>query len=127
MLGPSRANTSPGWVHSCPAEPVTDATYAAAVASARVGEGAGQQEHRVDRRHLGVDGDRFRPLLGSGDQGQTALAGAGESDRPDARVADQGRAQLVRRPVQQREGALRETVLGHGLPEARPTSSDVPG
>ena len=31
----SRANTSPGWVHSCPAEPVTDVTYADAVASAR--------------------------------------------------------------------------------------------
>ena len=76
-----------------------------------------QQEHRVDRGHLGIDRDRFGPFLRSGDQREAAAPRAGEADGLDARVGDQGRAQLVGGALQQREGALRQAVLGHGVPD----------
>ncbi|MNI51205.1 hypothetical protein D3C73_1059160 [compost metagenome] len=49
----------------------------------------GQQEHRVDARHLGKHRDRLRPGRGHVAQGIAALERAGETHGLDRRVLDQ--------------------------------------
>ena len=70
------------------------------------GEGAVEQEDRVDGAHLGVDGDG----LGAGGRGRdeccSAGTGSGEADGLDARIGDQGDAEVGAGSEEQREGAL---------------------
>ena len=53
------------------------------------GEGPGEHDDGIDRRHLGVHRDRVRPRGCGLDQGEPGAAGAGEADRVDPRVAHQ--------------------------------------
>ena len=62
----------------------------------RVGvrEGAGEDDDRVDRGHLGVHRDRLGALGRRRDEREPAGAGAGEADGLDARVLDERLAEL---------------------------------
>ena len=85
-------------MQNCPAPRVSEATYAVGErVDVAVGEGAGEDEDRVDRGHLGVDRDRLRPRGGGRDERQPAAAGAGEADGLDPRVARPGPGRARRR------------------------------
>ena len=97
-----------------PAPRVSEPTYAVASAvDVAVGERAGEDDDRVDRRHLGVDRDRLGARGGRGDQGEPAAAGAGEADRLDPRVGHERLAELDR-PCAARAG--RRTCRRAGRP-----------
>jgi len=78
------------------------------------GHHPGEQDDGVGRRHLGVDGDRPGPGGRGGDQRQTAPAGAREAHGQDARVGDQGRAELGAEAVDEGEHARWHTGAGGG-------------
>ena len=54
-----------------------------------------EQEHRIDGAHLGVDGDRLGACGCGGDECCSAGTGSGEADRFDARIGDEGDAQVL--------------------------------
>ena len=78
-------------------------------------QGAVEQEHRVDRTHLGVDRDRLGAARRGGDKSRSRSARSGEADGLDARIGDEGDAELGPRPEQQREGACGQPRVGDGL------------
>jgi hypothetical protein len=112
--GPSIASTRPGFVQNWPAPSVSDATNCVAIASWRVASAAGQQ-HRVDRAHFRIDGNRLVAHGRDVHQRDAAAARAGEADRLDARVGDERLTDLARRVEQQREHAGRQRAVAHGL------------
>ncbi len=57
---------------------------------ATLGQGARQDDHRVDAGHLGEHRDRLRAFGGHAAQGVTAFERASEADGLDGRVLDQG-------------------------------------
>ena len=79
------------------------------------GERVGQQQHRVDRAHLRVDGNRLMARGRDVHQRDAAAARAGEADRLDARIGDERLADFARRVEQQREHAGRQPAFAHGL------------
>ena len=113
--GPSGRNTRPGLVQNCPAPSVSEPTYAVASCVDRtVGEGAGEHDDRVDRRHLGVDRDRLGTRGGRRGEREPATAGAGEADGLDPRVADQLLAELDTLTQHEGEDAGRQAGLLDG-------------
>ena len=77
---------------------------------AAVGERAGQNEDRVDARHLRIDRDRNRAGGGGRGQRDSGLPGSGEPDRADVGIGDQRDAGRPAGPEQEREGALWQVV-----------------
>ncbi|KGD19430.1 amino acid permease domain protein [Burkholderia pseudomallei] len=77
------------------------------------GERAGHEHDRIDRAHLGVDGNRLGPRGGDAHQRDAAAPRAREADRLDARIGDERLADLARRVEQQREHARRQPAFAH--------------
>nr|GEU28270.1 hypothetical protein [Tanacetum cinerariifolium] len=78
-----------------------------------VGQRRRQQEHRIDRAHFGVHGNRHRPRRGNGHQRHAAAARTGEAHGLDGRMAHQLLADGVAGTRQQREHAARQTANFH--------------
>ena len=92
-----------------------DATYAARVLR-RVGEGAGQQEHRVDAGHLRVDRDWYR--AGPPAAAASASPRLREPVKPTAWMRGSATRAMPSSAarLQQRERALRKPVGSNGRP-----------
>ena len=95
-------------------------------ASTSPGQGAGEQDDRVDRAHLRVDRDRHGTGRGRGDQREPAAAGAGEADGLDRGSVTSAwpRSSPVPSRRRTRRGAGRPATA---RPPRGPTSSAVPG
>ncbi len=74
-----------------------------------------EQEHRVDRAHLGVDRDRLGPTGSRSHECHSAGTGSGEADGLDARVGYQRDTEFGPVSVQQREGARGQARCGDGI------------
>ena len=82
---------------------------------AACGEGAFEQDDRIDAAHLGVDRDRSRTGGSGVHQGTTAHAGAGEADGAEGRVLGDLLADDASFAHQERERAFRKTGGLHGF------------
>ena len=76
------------------------------------GERCGEEDHRVDARHLGIDRDRFGALRRDLHERQPTAARAGEADRLDPRIGDERAAEIVGLAGQIGEGAGGQAALG---------------
>jgi len=73
-------------------------------------QGFGQQDDRVDARHLGIDRNGDLTALRQLDERQAAGTRSGEADRSDARILHQRAAEIVAGADQMREHTLRQTT-----------------
>ena len=76
------------------------------------GQGAVEQEHRVDGAHLGVDRDGLGAGRRAGDESRSRSAGPGEADRLDSPVGYEGDSEFGPRLEEQGEGTRRQPRIG---------------
>ena len=110
---PAGTNTTPGFVHSWPPKLETEAVRPSAIFSAALAQRRLGDHDRVDRAHLGVDGDRHRTARRAVEDRLAAGERAGEADGGDLGRVHERLADLDARRRQVRERALRQAGVGH--------------